>query len=118
MRIAMTTCCEISTCTCAPAATKDFERVSARNTLAFDAAACIHCGMCSAVCPHAVFVMEKRRMRIARADDCMECGACALNCPVGALQVDSGVGCAAAMIYTALTGRTDHACSESPSSCC
>jgi Fe-S-cluster-containing hydrogenase component 2 len=28
----------------------------------------------------------------------MECGACRMNCPLGAIQVSSGVGCAAAII--------------------
>jgi ferredoxin len=35
----------------------------------------------------------------------MECGACALNCPAGALKVDAGVGCAAAIIYSWITGK-------------
>jgi ferredoxin len=37
----------------------------------------------------------------------MECGACQLNCPTGAIAVDSGVGCAAAMIASALRGRRE-----------
>ena len=36
----------------------------------------------------------------------MECGACALNCPVQAIEVQSGVGCAWAMISAALRERT------------
>ena len=115
----MATCCSpTSKCDCATPAIKTFNRVSASNTLAFDAAACIHCGMCSHVCPHRVFVMEARRMRIARAEACMECGACMRNCPAGALQVDSGVGCAAAMIYAALTGKTEVTCGGPETACC
>jgi len=34
----------------------------------------------------------------------MECGACALNCEFGALAVGSGVGCAAALIKSMVTG--------------
>jgi formate hydrogenlyase subunit 6/NADH:ubiquinone oxidoreductase subunit I len=35
----------------------------------------------------------------------MECGACQKNCPVAAIQVETGVGCASAMIRGALTGK-------------
>jgi len=41
----------------------------------------------------------------------MECGACQLNCPTGAIMVDSGVGCAAAMMMAALRGKKDVNCS-------
>jgi len=37
----------------------------------------------------------------------MECGACKLNCPTSAISVNSGVGCASAMIYAALTGKKE-----------
>jgi len=46
----------------------------------------------------------------------MECGACQLNCPTGAIVVESGVGCASAMMYAALTGRKDVTCDDA--SCC
>jgi hypothetical protein len=45
----------------------------------------------------------------------MECGACQLNCPSGAIAVDSGVGCAAAMIKAALRGKDEVVCGEE---CC
>ena len=32
---------------------------------------------------------------------------CKLNCPTGAITVDSGVGCAAAMILAAVTGKKE-----------
>lgn len=72
---------------------------------------CIGCGMCETVCPHAVIRMEDRVAVIVDRDGCMECGACARNCPAGAVSVDAGVGCAAAVINSAL-GRT------SGDSCC
>jgi hypothetical protein len=48
----------------------------------------------------------------------MECGACQLNCPVEAIKVESGVGCAAAMIKAALTGSKEATCGCAESSCC
>lgn len=35
----------------------------------------------------------------------MECGVCARNCPVQAIEVQSGVGCAWAMIGAVIRGR-------------
>jgi ferredoxin len=42
---------------------------------------------------------------------CMECGACQLNCPFNAIHVESGVGCASAMIRSALLGQKEASCS-------
>jgi NAD-dependent dihydropyrimidine dehydrogenase PreA subunit len=61
--------------------------------------------MCSSVCPHGVFVTGERRAELKKPEACMECGACQLNCPVDAIAVDSGVGCAAAMMRAALKGK-------------
>jgi NAD-dependent dihydropyrimidine dehydrogenase PreA subunit len=80
------------------------------NTLDFNPAKCINCGMCLAVCPHGVFFPNGRSVRLVRAQACMECGACQLNCPTQAITVESGVGCAAAMIQAALTGRKEATC--------
>jgi hypothetical protein len=35
----------------------------------------------------------------------MECGACAMNCPFEAIEVEEGVGCAAAIIIGFFTGK-------------
>jgi len=78
---------------------------NAVNTLRYNPDLCINCGMCLMVCPHSVFAAGEDVVTLARAEDCMECGACALNCPPHAIRVDSGVGCAAAMIRAALTGK-------------
>ena len=70
---------------------------------------CVGCGMCVTVCPHAVFAMNGNDSNIDNRDACMECGACARNCPVDAISVESGVGCATAVINAAL-GRKNSAC--------
>ncbi len=75
------------------------------NTLQYQAQLCNGCAMCVAVCPHGVFAKNGRAVSLAQPQACMECGACQRNCPTGAISVDSGVGCAAAMIHAALSGR-------------
>jgi NAD-dependent dihydropyrimidine dehydrogenase PreA subunit len=78
-------------------------------TLRFNKEKCSGCEMCMVVCPHAVFGMNSGRIQIENKDDCMECGACSMNCPTGAVSVQSGVGCAAAVINSAL-GREGSCC--------
>ena len=68
------------------------------HSLVLDQALCDGCGRCEEVCPHAVFSVVNRKAAIAQRGNCMECGACRMNCPLGAIQVSSGVGCAAAII--------------------
>ena len=80
-------------------------------TLKLDEEKCVGCGMCLVVCPHEVLSHNNGRVRIENRDACMECGACAQNCPTQAVRVSAGVGCAAALINSAL-GRKDS------SSCC
>ena len=84
--------------------------VSMVNTLQYDPDRCIGCGMCSVVCPHGVFASNGNVAQLVRPEACMECGACQLNCPTGAIVVESGVGCAAAMIFAALTGKEEASC--------
>jgi NAD-dependent dihydropyrimidine dehydrogenase PreA subunit len=80
------------------------------NTLRFDPEACTGCGMCLEVCPHGVFELQGDIVAALHGADCMECGACRLNCPTDAIQVDSGVGCAGAMIRAALLGQKEATC--------
>ena len=80
------------------------------NTLQYDPELCIGCEMCSTVCPHAVFALNNHVAQIIRPEACMECGACQVNCPTEAITVDSGVGCAAAMIRAALTSKQEVSC--------
>ena len=80
------------------------------NTLKFNQALCNNCRMCTSVCPHAVFERNNGIVALVRPENCMECGACQLNCVTGAITVDSGVGCAAAMIAAALKGKKETTC--------
>jgi len=84
------------------------------NTLKYEPELCINCGMCSKVCPHGVFTPGKNKAKITRFEACMECGACQLNCSMKAITVESGVGCANAMILAALKLRKTESCGE----CC
>jgi NAD-dependent dihydropyrimidine dehydrogenase PreA subunit len=81
------------------------------NTLVYNPERCNGCATCVAVCPHAVFAMDGRKAVLARPSACMECGACQRNCIMNAIQVESGVGCASAMIRAALSGKKDVECS-------
>jgi ferredoxin len=75
------------------------------NTLRYYPERCVNCRRCSQVCPHGVFSEGIERAGLVRPEACMECGACAGNCPAGAIEVQSGVGCAWAMIRAALRGK-------------
>lgn len=78
-------------------------------TLELNADKCIGCAMCVLVCPHSVFSLNDGHARISSRDACMECGACARNCPTEAISVETGVGCAAAVINSFL-GRDSSSC--------
>ena len=80
------------------------------NTLIFKQELCNGCRMCSIVCPHGVFAPNGKVNELVNKKDCMECGACQLNCPTGAITVESGVGCAAAMFKAALKGKKEVTC--------
>lgn len=79
-------------------------------TLRYDEEKCTGCGMCVTVCPHRVFAESGGKARITDRDLCMECGACAMNCPFGAIDVQQGVGCAAAILKGLLTGIKPTCC--------
>ena len=79
-------------------------------TLRHDPERCTGCGMCLEVCPHRVFEASGGKVTIRDRDRCMECGACEKNCPFGAIEVEEGVGCAAAIIRSFFTGGEPSCC--------
>lgn len=89
------------------------------STLSLDKSKCTGCRMCINVCPHNVFEMAGKTVAIINPDSCMECGACVMNCQYDALSVDSGVGCAAAVINGIIRNTEPNCdCGDKGSSCC
>jgi len=90
------------------------------TTLKCNTDKCVGCGRCIEVCPHEVFEIYEKKAQIIEKDLCIECGACALNCPTEAINVNAGVGCAAAIIYSWFTGNEPTCgCSDGNSkNCC
>jgi len=89
------------------------------TTLQYASDKCAGCGRCVEVCPRGVFEMQNKRAAVTDRDLCMECGACARNCEFGAISVNSGVGCAAAIITGMITGNEPSCdCSGGAASCC
>jgi NAD-dependent dihydropyrimidine dehydrogenase PreA subunit len=89
------------------------------TTLMYDSEKCKGCGRCVEVCPHSVFEMREKRAAITDRDLCMECGACMRNCEFNAITVNTGVGCAAAIINGLINGGPPSCdCSGGAASCC
>jgi len=86
-------------------------------TLGLDSKKCKGCGICTTVCPHAVFTVEAGKAQLIDRDSCMECGACAANCASSAISVRAGVGCAAG-ILAGLRNGTEPSCDCSGDSAC
>jgi len=89
------------------------------TTLQFFPDKCTGCGRCIEVCPQGVFAMRDKRASLTDRDRCMECGACAKNCEFNAITVNTGVGCAAAIINSLIYGGAPSCdCSGTGNSCC
>ena len=88
------------------------------TTLEYDPSMCTGCRLCIEVCPHNVFKMTNKRAEIINRDRCMECGACEINCITGALTVNQGVGCAAAVISGFVKGTEPTCDCGTDTTCC
>jgi NAD-dependent dihydropyrimidine dehydrogenase PreA subunit len=88
------------------------------TTLEYEETLCVGCGSCEVVCPHGVFAMNGKKVRLVDKDGCMECGACALNCPTAAIRVTPGVGCAAYIISGWIHGKENASCGGEGGGCC
>lgn len=80
------------------------------STLELDKKKCNGCKSCLQVCPHEVFQFSDKKAFIVNKDNCMECGACQQNCAPGAITVQAGVGCAAAIINGIFSGNASCDC--------
>jgi NAD-dependent dihydropyrimidine dehydrogenase PreA subunit len=78
---------------------------------------CTGCGRCLEVCPHEVFRKAENVVEVQNRDRCIECGACMLNCPAEAIMVDTGVGCAAAVLNGMLR-KSEPSCDCDTTGCC
>ena len=88
--------------------------------LSIDKDKCTGCGICIEVCPQNVLKIEDKKAIIIDKDNCIECGACKMNCPVEAINVNIGVGCAAA-VYNGILNKKEASCGCSSSKnkgCC
>jgi len=88
------------------------------TTIAYKSDLCAGCGRCTEVCPHGVFGINDKKAYFVDKDSCMECGACAMNCPAGAIEVNAGVGCAAAIIMSWFTGKEPACGCSDEGACC
>jgi NAD-dependent dihydropyrimidine dehydrogenase PreA subunit len=86
-------------------------------TLEFDPELCTGCGRCIEVCPREVFEKAGKTVEMRNRDRCIECGACMMNCAFGAVRVQAGVGCAAAVLNGMVRGG-EPSCDCASTDCC
>ncbi len=65
--------------------------VPARQHVSRDDVSCMHCGVCTALCPvNALAVDRLTRLVVFHEENCTACGMCTRVCPVGAMREDHG----------------------------
>lgn len=58
-----------------------------------DEDSCMHCGMCTAICPNgSLSVDREKRIVEFDIDRCTACGMCVRVCPVNAMHIDAENG--------------------------
>lgn len=69
-------------------------RVSpAGQSVTRDENSCVHCGLCTALCPNGSLALNARTREVVfNAESCVACGLCTRVCPVKAMQVDLDSG--------------------------
>mgnify|MGYP006300683125 CR=1 FL=1 len=86
-------------------------------TLEFDPELCTGCNRCIEVCPQEVFERVGKAVEVRNRDRCIECGACMMNCEFGAIHVQAGVGCAAAVL-NGIVHKGEPSCDCTSTKCC
>lgn len=72
--------------------TKQIQVVSAAQQISRDEDACMHCGICTAICPASSLVNDSQtRTVLFVSENCTACGMCTRVCPVGAMRADVDV---------------------------
>jgi L-aspartate semialdehyde sulfurtransferase ferredoxin len=62
--------------------------VPAAQRISRDEAVCIHCGVCTALCPtRALRIDPASRLVLFEAEECSTCGMCTKVCPVKAMEI-------------------------------
>lgn len=49
---------------------------------------CKGCFTCVEICPVEVFTKDKKKAKVAKADECIGCRACEVQCPENAIKVE------------------------------
>lgn len=62
---------------------------AAAQHISRDEESCMHCGLCTAICPADALVNDVNTRRVVFVEEnCTACGLCTRICPVQAMQVD------------------------------
>jgi len=62
---------------------------SAAQRISRDGESCMHCGMCTAMCPSGALHLDREsRLLLFDPERCTVCGLCAKVCPVKAMHVE------------------------------